>query len=215
MRYEICYEPFFHIIIYDVFTKERNKKILEEASSKKKHFVDASVHKGVDKTFRSNKVCYYDELYVNKRKQSIILKSFEDLFADQKFRESLASSPYPLSEFMATDIHETQISRYGHNAKYEYHIDRFASQTRQISIIYYFFKEPKKWEGGQLEITKSPIFDGKEIDKYVGNKIITPQNNMIIVFGGGSAHRVLPTKSPKKFNDGRFSMNCWVGKSGN
>ena len=34
---------------------------------------------------------------------------------------------------------------------------------------------------------------------------------MAVVFGSKIAHRVLPAKSPKKFEDGRFSANIWIG----
>jgi len=214
MKYEIYYTPFFHIIITNTFPKKVNRDILREAVKNRKHFKDATTGKGVDTKFRSNKVLYMDELYIKDRKKSILIKSIENLFEkNTKFRETLASSPYPISEFLGTNTHETQVSRYGDvEQKYQFHIDRFANDTRQISVIYYFNLEPQCYEGGLLEITQSPIASGKEVDDYCSNKLINPSNNMMMVFGGSNAHRVLPTNSPKEWSQGRFSMNCWVGK---
>ncbi len=213
MKYEICYEPFFHIIIHNIFGKKINKDILKEAMRNKKTFVHATTGRGIDKKFRSNSVSFYDTLYQNKRKKSCLIKNVEGLFSDNvKFRETLASSQYPLSEFLVTNTHETQVSRYGNaEQKYEFHIDRFSNNSRLITVVYYFHKEPQCWEGGQIEFTKSPIAIGVEVDKDSNKKLVTPQNDMMVIFGGNNAHRVLPTKSPKEFSKGRFSMNCWVG----
>ncbi len=41
---------------------------------------------------------------------------------------------------------------------------------------------------------------------------IKPENNMAVIFGGKTPHFVHPTKSPKTFNKGRFSVNCWIGR---
>jgi len=212
MRYTIEYTPFFHIVIRNTFSKKVNRDILREAVKNKKHYKDATIGSNI-KGFRTNKVLYMDELYVKDRSKSILIKSFEKLFQkDDRFRETLASSPYPICEFLLTNTHETQVSRYGDKEqKYDFHIDRFADTSRLISIIYYFNLEPQCWEGGLLEITNSPIHNGKEVDEYVSNRCISPENNMCIIFGGNNAHRVLPTNSPKDFSQGRFSMNCWVG----
>jgi Rps23 Pro-64 3,4-dihydroxylase Tpa1-like proline 4-hydroxylase len=40
---------------------------------------------------------------------------------------------------------------------------------------------------------------------------IEPENNMAVIFGSRIPHTVLPTTSPKEFNRGRFSVNCWIG----
>jgi len=212
MKIEVYSWPIPHLIFYNLFKDKQNKEVLKEALSLKSKFKTATIGRGLDKTFRSNIVCYYDEVFDGKRNKSKLLTYLDDVFNTPRFREILSSFYYPMTEFMSTTTHESQVSRYGSKQKYDWHIDRFASNTRMISLIYYFYMEPKKWKGGQLEITDSPIYDGKTIDKNPTIKIIEPKNNMAIVFGSSIPHRVRPTSSSKSFIRGRFSVNCWIGK---
>ena len=212
MKIEVCYEPIPHLILHNFFKVKQNIEVLKEAISLQSKYKNATIGKGIDKTFRSNIVCYYDEVFDKDRTKSKLLTYLDGVFNTPRFRETLASFYYPMTEFMATTRHESQVSRYGSNQKYDWHIDRFASESRMISLIYYFYTEPKKWKGGQLEITDSPIYDGKTIDKNANIKRMEVNNNMAVVFGGSIPHRVVPTLSPKLFKDGRFSVNCWIGK---
>lgn len=213
MKYEIDRNPFFHIIIHDVFSEEENKKIFDEAIKNKKLFKAATIFSGMDKKFRDNKVAYYDQIYLDNRKNSTLIVNTEKLFQqDVKFREVLSSSPPPFYDFGSTNFHETQVSRYGDKQeKYHWHVDRYTNFTRTISIVYYFFKEPRKWSGGEFQFTNSPIYKGKILEEKANIKSIIPENNMMVVFAGNYPHQVLPTKSPRKFDEGRFSMNCWIG----
>jgi len=213
MRTEVCYKPIPHLIFHNLFTVKQNKEILKETISLKSKYKNATIGKGIDKTFRNNKVCYYDEVFDEKRNKSKLLTCLDKVFATPRFRETLSSFYYPMTEFLATTKHETQVSRYGSNQKYDWHIDRFGSNTRMITLVYYFYIEPKKWQGGQIEFTDSPIYDGETIDKNADIKTIEMNNNMGVVFGGSIPHRVKPTSSCKSFKDGRFSVNCWIGKN--
>lgn len=202
----------------NLFPKDINEFILKEAEFNKDKFIDARVGDGVgiiNKDIRTNKVFFYDEVYKNRREQSILLKTLDSLFGDSDFKMFLESSKYPLDQFKYTNEHETQLSRYGNNNNYGWHIDSnpyLASPIRKITFVYYFNKEPKKHTGGELQITDSPHYKCKPIDE---TEILTiePKNNMGIVFPSNLSHRVLQTKSPDEFIEGRFSINCWIGNS--
>jgi len=217
LDFEFYWSPIYHIIIHNLFTKKQNQEILQEAIKLKANFGPSGVggkgEYGPRTEFRNNLVCFYDMVFKENRQASKLLKyTDEKMQRDQAFREPIASSPYPLSEFLLTTTHETQVSRYGSEGqKYKWHIDRFADYTRTISMVYWFFKEPKTFKGGDVQLTDSPIFNGNLMDNNPLIKTIVPENNMAIIFGGSNAHRVLTTKSSKKFENGRFSMNCWVG----
>jgi len=74
-----------------------------------------------------------------------------------------------------------------------------------------FFNEPKKFKGGDISLTNSPVADGILLEEKPQITTLTIKNNMGIVFSSHVSHRVEMTKSAKQFKDGRFSMNCWVG----
>ncbi len=202
------------LIFEDFLPKETNKAILEEAISLKDMFKAATIGQGkTDLEYRDNLVLYYDGIFKSKREFSVLLKAFKEKFADIGFREILASSPSPIRDFWYTNFHETQVSRYGNSRgqHYKYHIDNMGSKKRHITMVYYFFKEPKKFSGGEIFLSASPQSRGEIVDKSHKEIKIIPKNNMCIVFSSYTPHRVLETKSPEKFEDGRFSANVWIG----
>ncbi len=219
-------EPFFHLVFKDFFTKSANKAILKEVVKNQRRFTEAGVgsQTKIRYNIRSNMVCYYDQTYRPKatnctpeqvsraRQKSTLLREIDKKFKNEEFREVLASSAYPICDFGMTSTHETQVSRYGHNQKYGWHIDRLDNMSRVLTLIYYFFQEPSKWKGGELGLTDSPIYEGTTIEASRETKI-NPQNNMAVVFGGHMAHCVFPTIEPKslRFDEGRFSANMWIG----
>jgi len=204
-------EPFPHLAIYNFFTKSQNKLILDEAIKNKKKFTTSTIGKGTDKGYRNNIVAYYDEIYNKDRKKSVLLSAIDLKFKNDEFRQILSTSPFPISDFIMCNFHETQVSRYGTDEKYKWHIDRFDNIKRHISLVYYFFKEPKRFKGGLLGLTNSPAFDAKLLDDEPRIKSIIPINNMALVFSSTSLHCVSPTTTFRDFESGRFSVNVWIG----
>ena len=212
----INYDPVYYIVIRNVFPKEINKKILDEAISNKKNFNPSSVggkENNIIKKTRSNISSFYDEVYASDRTKSILLKTMDNFFSHSSIGAILSSSRIPLNEFSGTNVHETQVSRYGNDKqKYDWHCDS-SDKKRIITMVYYMNKEPKKYTGGEIQLSRSPCMFGKLVDDKKDNTItITPENNMMVIFAGNDSHRVLQTTSPKKFEGGRFSVNCWIGK---
>lgn len=213
MDIEIYFEPKFHIIIRDFLNKDINKSLLAEAIINKDKFVPSETFGGPNTAMRSNKVAFYDNIYSGRRSESQLLSSIDDFINSSLPGQMLSSSPYPLNLFNKTNHHETQLSRYGNSEQYLWHIDKLGSNdSRLVTMVYYFNKEPKKFKGGKLEITNSPIFQGKLLMKNAEVKTIDIENNMLIIFGSTTAHRVTTTEiSSEEFEDGRFSSNCWIG----
>tara|TARA_R110002051_G_C8726217_1_gene497340 strand:- start:1011 stop:1679 length:669 start_codon:yes stop_codon:yes gene_type:complete len=213
----INYYPVYSIVIRNVFSKEVNKAIFDEAIINKKKFKKAKVgglkNDKVSKTTRNNLSAFYDVIYLN-RSGSILLKTVDDFFQNSYLSALLSSSPTPFNEFRETNTHETQVSRYGDSdQKYDWHCDS-DDKKRIITAVYYFHKEPKKYKGGEIELSRSPSAFGKIVDDNKDNIItIPPENNMMVIFAGNVSHRVKATESPKKFDLGRFSVNCWIGKN--
>jgi Rps23 Pro-64 3,4-dihydroxylase Tpa1-like proline 4-hydroxylase len=216
MEFEFIYDPVPLIIIRDIFTKKENAEILAEAIKNENNFENSVIlnnnsSQEEDIKFRNNIVAYYDRIYGSDRSKCKLIMLIDKVFKNDKFREMFTSFLYPINLFGITNSHETQVSRYGDQGqKYNYHMDFDGS--RLITLVYYFHKEPKKYKGGEIQFTRSPIHDGKILDKNETPITITPENNMMIIFGSKIPHTVLPTTSPKTFDGGRFSVNIWLSK---
>ena len=215
MKFKVFYKPTFHIIVEDVFTNEENQKILEEAISLEDKFVNAMV--GAEESFinnelRTNLSVYYDVIYNGRRNESPLLKKIDELTLNTDLIGLMSSSIHPMTSYTYTNHHESQVSRYGEGEHYDWHIDSRNSQERLVTFVYWFNTEPKKYSGGELQLSNAPSVGGKIIECDDNEiKTIIPENNTMIIFGSHKSHRVLPTKSPKTFKDGRFSVNVWVG----
>jgi Rps23 Pro-64 3,4-dihydroxylase Tpa1-like proline 4-hydroxylase len=216
MKFEFIYDPVPLIIIRDLFTKKESEEILAEAIKNKNNFKPSQITKSgmpleTNLKFRSNTVAYYDVLYESDRSKCKLLTLIDKNFNNRTFRDVLESSQYPINLFSMTNSHETQVSRYGDQGqRYNYHID--SEGVRLITLVYYFNKDPKKYKGGEIQFTRSPISAGNILDKNAIPITITPENNMMVIFDSRIAHTVLPTTSPKNFDGGRFSANVWLGR---
>tara|TARA_R110002096_G_scaffold299141_1_gene493584 strand:- start:513 stop:1157 length:645 start_codon:yes stop_codon:yes gene_type:complete len=213
MKFEFIYDPVPLIIIRDVFTNDESKEILAEAVGNEKHFVNALTVDSIYPEFRSNKAAYYDVIYDKDRSKSKLLSLIDKLFFIDELRSILFTAPHPIYKFRNTNYHATQVSRYGDDRQqFKYHIDSMDNDERQLTMVYYFHEEPKKYKGGEISFTKSPISMGIPMDKNEKPIVIVPENNMAVIFGSHTAHMVSPTTSQKIFSQGRFSVNCWIGK---
>lgn len=218
-KIEYIKKPVDALIIRNFFGEKLNKQILKHINHIRKSFVDATVGSNVkivsiQRNIRNNQVLYLDELYPDITK-SILSNALIEAIQSDWLQQITSSSFSPVNDLDKTTRSEIQVSRYGDkNQKYEWHIDSHPnSMTRWITLIYYFFEEPKKWKGGEFCITNGVIYDSKLLKQIPKPEIleINPENDMAIIMGSKIAHMVKPTTSPKKFMDGRFSVNMWIG----
>jgi SM-20-related protein len=85
--------------------------------------------------------------------------------------------------------------------------DRFANQ-RVMTVIHYFYKEPKAFSGGQLRLYGL----GSEAGRCISE--VEPRFDRAIFFPAWFPHEVLPVRCRSRaFADGRFAISCWVRKS--
>lgn len=209
--YKYYLEPIPHFVIECVFPQQVADKMFSEVLSNESNFEQSVVGNcETDKELRTNDVLYLDNVYMGKRDTSVLLGAINGMFHDDEFKQLLHSSVYPLNEFGFTNTHESQVSRYGNDGQhYGWHVDRGISYKRHITAVYYF-NDKRKWTGGDIEFTDSPIYHGNTLhDSKI--KSIKPKPNSLIIFSSSVPHRVTKTKSPYKFDEGRFSINCWIG----
>jgi Rps23 Pro-64 3,4-dihydroxylase Tpa1-like proline 4-hydroxylase len=107
--------------------------------------------------------------------------------------------------------YETELVLHRHGGHFTRHVDTLTTRikdgheenvSRAVSCVYYFFREPKGFQGGQLRLFE---FGG---DRWAE---IEPQNNSLLVFPSFASHEVVPVKCrSNSVEDSRFTVNCWL-----
>jgi len=106
---------------------------------------------------------------------------------------------------------EVQITASNHGDFFRWHSDNAQEEiaSREITFVYFFHREPKRFHGGELRIYDSLPFNGG----YVPTKnyrAVAPRQNQIVFFRSSLAHEITPVECPSgEFGDSRFTVNGW------
>ena len=118
-----------------------------------------------------------------------------------------------LSPFTPVGV-ETQIAAHGEGAFFGRHIDLFTRNggnketDRLISLVYYFYKEPRAFSGGLLRLFPLPGVAGRPGEEAID---VVPEQDAAVAFSSWMPHEVLPVSCPSgRFSESRFAINCWV-----
>jgi Rps23 Pro-64 3,4-dihydroxylase Tpa1-like proline 4-hydroxylase len=82
--------------------------------------------------------------------------------------------------------------------------------SRQLTFVYFFHREPRQFQGGELRIHDSRREGERDVatDSY---QTIVPQQNQIVFFPCSLLHEITPVKCPSGlFADSRFTLNGWL-----
>ncbi|MGB7895658.1 MAG: 2OG-Fe(II) oxygenase [Microcoleus sp.] len=187
--------------IDNFLTPAEKNKLLKYVLAKESEFVSTSTSTNAE-DYRRSMVLHsfpeFSELMVNRIKAILpdVLKS-------------LNIPSFPLGEI------EAQLTMHNDNNFYKLHNDSGSPDTasRFFTYVYYFYREPKAFSGGELQIYDSKI----ENNFYVADKTfrtVEPRNNSIVFFLSRYMHEVLRVSCPSKaFADSRFTINGWVRKA--
>ena len=107
---------------------------------------------------------------------------------------------------------EAQLTAHGDGNFYRLHNDNGSpiTATRELTYVYYFYREPKAFSGGELLIYDSRV-ENNYLVQAESFQTIEPINNSIVFFPSGYMHEVLPIRCPSRaFADSRFTVNGWV-----
>jgi len=173
------HEPFHHSIIYDFYEPWELKEILVEINSLDAYF-RPSAETGDPRA--NDKMCaiHMDTHYKDNREKSYVLNFNRKLFYLQ---EQLKDNPF--AGYLPYTNHDvTQVNYYGNGAVYDHHADHGT-----LSAVTVLWKEPKAFEGGDLEFTD---FGYKP----------TLKNNTTILFPSFLQHSV-----SRCIGSGRYSIN--------
>lgn len=107
---------------------------------------------------------------------------------------------------------ECQITASNDGDFFRFHSDNGSDRvaSRRLTFVYFFHREPRQFEGGELRIHDAHLENGT----YVSNgsyQSIVPQQNRIVFFPCELLHEVTPVEcSSRAFADGRFTLNGWL-----
>jgi hypothetical protein len=86
--------------------------------------------------------------------------------------------------------------------------DRVAS--RYLTFVYFFHREPRQFEGGELRIHDSRLKNGVYVSEGSYQSIV-PQQNQIVFFPCELLHEITPVNcASQHFADSRFTLNGWL-----
>jgi len=138
------------------------------------------------------------------------LGGLEKLFTEH-LKEVLSSVLTRLDHpaFPLRDI-EIQITASGDGDYFRMHKDGGDDDTRELSFVYFFHQEPRRFSGGEFR-----IFDAQKVeDEYVPTDLsqtLSPRQDMIVFFPSVNEHEILPVRVPSRtFEDSRFTVNGWI-----
>lgn len=116
-----------------------------------------------------------------------------------------------MEEFTIAGV-EAQITASNDGDFFQCHDDNGSEgvASRHLTFVYFFHREPRQFEGGELRIHDAHLQDAR----YVSDgsyQTIVPQQNQIVFFPCELMHEITPVKCASQlFADSRFTLNGWL-----
>ena len=107
---------------------------------------------------------------------------------------------------------EAQITASNHGDFFRSHSDNAQDEvaSREITFVYFFHHEPKRFSGGELRIYDSR-WENNSYAPTANCHTIVPEQNEMVLFNSSLAHEITPVEcSTRAFADGRFTVNGWL-----
>lgn len=191
-------QPAVYARVDNFLPKDQHQQLIQYAIANEAKFVP-SQNSDHDTDYRRSWVLYEFPEF------SGIILNYVQMLIPQVLK-SLKMQPFEISYI------ESQITAHNHGNYYKVHNDNGSPdvEDRELTYVYYFYKEPKQFSGGELLIYDAEIKNNMfgKADTY---KTYTPHNNTLIFFPSYFMHEVLPVSCPsQKFADSRFTVNGWV-----
>ncbi|MBE9131320.1 2OG-Fe(II) oxygenase [Tychonema sp. LEGE 07196] len=187
--------------IDNFLTPAEKNKLIKYVLAKESEFVSTSTSTNAEDYRRSMVLHSFPEF------STLMVNRIKGILPDVLRKLNIPS--FPLGDI------ESQLTTHNDNNFYKLHNDSGSPDTasRFFTYVYYFYREPKAFSGGELLIYDSKV----ENNFYVAAdtfRTVEPRNNSIVFFLSRYMHEVLTVSCPSKaFADSRFTINGWVRKA--
>lgn len=195
-------DKFSFVLFNDVYNKKDFDYIWEEItflSHEEKMSGEKSTSGALDATtlapLKNNRGIWLEEVYSNRKYSNYFNVYKKPLIECRDILKSYIEYDYNLNAYFKTVKDCTLLSYYENGDEYKKHND-FSSYT----FIYWTFKEPKKFRGGNLR------FDDINYDVEVNN-------NMAILFPSWANHSVIKVEIDPEYQNkgfGRFAFSTFL-----
>ncbi|HVN21490.1 MAG TPA: 2OG-Fe(II) oxygenase [Dongiaceae bacterium] len=116
-----------------------------------------------------------------------------------------------MEEFTIRDV-EAQITASNDGDFFQFHSDNGSAPvtSRHLTFVYFFHREPRQFDGGELRIHDARLQDGVYVSEGTYQTIV-PQQNQIVFFPCELLHEITPVEcASHRFADSRFTLNGWL-----
>jgi hypothetical protein len=118
--------------------------------------------------------------------------------------EKLGHKAFPIGNI------EIQVTASNDGDYFRLHHDTGAEDTREISFVYFFHREPRRFSGGELRLYPTRMIEGRMTPADRAHTL-SPRQDTIVFFPSKNEHEVLPVRVPSRaFADSRFTVNGWI-----
>jgi SM-20-related protein len=116
-----------------------------------------------------------------------------------------------MEELSVADV-EAQVTASNDGDFFHFHSDNGSDRvaSRHLTFVYFFHREPRQFEGGELRIHDARMEGGTYVSEG-SYQTIVPQQNQIVFFPCELLHEISPVKCASQlFADSRFTLNGWL-----
>ena len=120
--------------------------------------------------------------------------------------DQLGMEPFNIAEV------EMQATASNDGDFFHFHSDNGSERvaSRYLTFVYFFHREPRQFEGGELLIHDSRLKNGVYVSEGSYQSIV-PQQNQIVFFPCELLHEITPVNcASQQFADSRFTLNGWL-----
>ena len=136
--------------------------------------------------------------------QELVLQRIKPVLPAVFRKLEMEQHPIARSEFQVTASNDGDFFRM--------HADNAHAEiaSRYLTFVYFFHREPKQFEGGELRIHDFRLQAGRYVSAGTYQTIV-PRQNQIVFFPCELMHEITPVNCPSRaFADSRFTLNGWL-----
>ncbi len=116
-----------------------------------------------------------------------------------------------MEEFSIAGV-EAQVTASNDGDFFHFHSDNGSDRvaSRHLTFVYFFHREPRQFDGGELRIHDSRLKNGAYVSEG-SYQTIVPRQNQIVFFPCELLHEITPVECASQlFADSRFTLNGWL-----